>query len=261
MCVTTPFICCFKDGYQTFLNHTKNNQVCSGDTSVLRTSATCTSNKIIYFKEVHVMNSKTFRTDPCFLRNSYSPIGKYEFAHIRKQIIPLDDIKLLACSDTRKNETPEYKKYGVHFFVDDFRFTGIFSHPHTTVDKYSQYAFLMTPDFSLYGEMPRWRQIESIGKNRWIGAYWQSKGLLIIPTISWSDYVSYDYCFDSVDQGCVVAIGMIGCKHEKRAFLSGYNEMLIRINPEAIICFGDPYPEMEGNVIAVNYKSSRKKVR
>ncbi len=207
------------------------------------------------------MNSKSFRTAPCFLRNEFPPIGRYGFAQIRKQHIPLDDIKLLACSDTRENESPDYKKYGVHFFVDDFRFSGIFNHPHTTVDKYSQYAFVMTPDFSLYGEMPRWRQIESIGKNRWIGAYWQNKGLLAIPTISWSDYVSYDYCFDSIEKGCVVAIGMIGCKHEKKAFLSGYNEMLIRIEPEAIVCFGDPYPEMEGNVIAVNYKESRKKVR
>lgn len=54
---------------------------------------------------------------------------------------------------------------------------------------------------------------------------------------------------------------MIGCKHSKKEFLFGYNEMLNRIDPRAIICFGTPFPEMEGNIIIVDYLESRKVVR
>lgn len=43
--------------------------------------------------------------------------------------------------------------------------------------------------------------------------------------------------------------------------MNGYNEMLRRIKPKAIICFGKPFEEMEGNIIAVDYLKSRKVVR
>ena len=31
-------------------------------------------------------------------------------------------------------------------------------------------------------------------KNRWGGAYWQSSGLTVIPTISWGDERSFEFC-------------------------------------------------------------------
>jgi len=120
---------------------------------------------------------------------------------------------------------------------------------------------LLTPDYSTYADMNYWRQIESIAHSRWIGAYWQDEGQLVIPTISWSTPDSFEFCFDGVEKHSVVAVGMIGCKRSKREFLQGYNEMMFRIEPDAIICFGKPFDEMEGNLISVDYRSSRKVVR
>ena len=54
---------------------------------------------------------------------------------------------------------------------------------------------------------------------------------------------------------------MIGCKRTKEEFMLGYNEMLTRIEPSSIICFGNPFKEMEGNIIIVDYLESRKVVR
>lgn len=109
--------------------------------------------------------------------------------------------------------------------------------------------------------MNLWRQIESVAKNRWCGAFWQSKGLTVIPTISWSTPRSYDFCFDGIEKSSIVAIGMIGCKSNKTEFLRGYNTMLEKIAPEAIICFGEPFDEMAGKIIPIDYHSSRKVVR
>ena len=121
-----------------------------------------------------------------------------------------------------------------------------------------QYKFLLTPDFSLYADMDIWKQIENVAKNRWCGAYWQSKGMKVIPTISWSSPSSFEFCFDGIEDGSIVAIGMIGCKRNKRMFMLGYNEMIARIKPSAIICFGTPFPEMQGNIIAIDYLSTRR---
>lgn len=38
--------------------------------------------------------------------------------------------------------------------------------------------------------------------------------------------------------------------------MQGYSEMIQRIEPSAIICYGDPFPEMKGNVIAVDYATT-----
>ena len=113
----------------------------------------------------------------------------------------------------------------------------------------------------MYADIKPWRQMESVAHSRWCGAYWQSKGLRVIPTISWSTPSSYAYCFDGVEPEAIVAVGMIGCKRNKQGFLRGYHAMTERLRPKAVICFGAPFPEMEGNVIAVDYLASRKVVR
>lgn len=194
------------------------------------------------------------------MRNSFISDGKWGLPFIKSQELDTSSIKLIACSDTKANDREKNKKFGVHFFVDDYRFNGIYDQPKRTFEKYSQYKFLLTPDFSTYSDMNLWRQIESIAKNRWVGAYWQSKGLTVVPTINWGLSQSYEFCFDGVEKNSIVAIGMIGCKQTKVQFMRGYNAMLEKIQPSKIICFGTPFDEMQGNIIKVDYMESRKVV-
>ena len=122
--------------------------------------------------------------------------------------------------------------------------------------EYSYYLVLVP-----YADMDLWRQMESTAKNRWVGAYWQSKGLTVFSSICWGTARSFEFCFDGVEKGSIVAVGMIGSKREKTAFMRGYNAMLERIEPMAIIVFGTPFSEMQGNIISVDYLESRKVVR
>jgi hypothetical protein len=205
--------------------------------------------------------SKQMRTNPLFMRNEFATQGKWNIPLIYKQSLDINQLNLIACSDTRINDNETNTKRGVHFFVDDYRFNNIYNNPEKSLKKFSQYAFLLTPDFSTYSDMNLWRQLESVAKNRWCGAYWQSKGLTVIPTVSWSTSRSYEFCFDGIEKSSIVAIGMIGCKRNKLEFLRGYNAMLEKISPSYIICFGKPFKEMEGNILTVDYIASRKVVR
>lgn len=208
-----------------------------------------------------MITSKNMRESALFMRNNFEGRGKWGIPLIRKQEVDTTNVSLIACSDTRSNDVSENRGRGVHFFVDDYRFENIYTHPEKSVEKYAQYAFLLSPDFSTYADMDLWRQMESVAKNRWVGAFWQSKGLTVVPTISWGLAQSYEFCFEGVDPGSVVAVGMIGCKQSKHNFMRGYNEMLRRIKPSRILCFGSPFPEMDGDVIAIDYMASRKVVR
>lgn len=207
------------------------------------------------------MTSKAMRKNPLFMRNSFPSVGKWGIPLVKKQVLSSTDINLIAGSNTRTNDSKEHRKMGVHFFVDDYRFNNIYTNPKRSLKKYAQYAFLLTPDFSTYADMDLWRQLESVARNRWVGAYWQSKGLTVIPTVSWSTSRSFEFCFDGIEQGGTVAVGMIGCSQSKKAFLRGYNEMLERLTPEKIIVYGNPFKEMQGNLIRIEYQANRKKVR
>ena len=101
--------------------------------------------------------------------------------------------------------------------------------------------------------MPVSVQIHNTFRSRWCGAYLQSKGLTVIPTVYWGLPQSYWYCFDGIEKNSVVALSTLGVKKEKDFSMQGYNEMLRRIEPKAVICYSDPFPEMAGNIITVDY--------
>lgn len=206
------------------------------------------------------MTGQLMRSNYLFARNNFKTTGKFGIPLVSKQVISTEDIKLIACSDTRTNDKAANRENGVHFFVDDYRFEGIYTHPERSLSRYSQYAFLLTPDYSLYADFDLWRQIENVAKNRWVGAFWQSKKLQVIPTISWSTSRSCEFCFDGVEQNAIVAVSTVGCRRAKLEFMRGYDAMLDRLQPETVVCYGKTFPEMQGNIVTVDYQISRKAV-
>ena len=79
-------------------------------------------------------------------------------------------------------------------------------------------------------------------------------GIKVIPTISWSDKDSFDWCFDGEPKNSIVAVSSVGTQNDKtakRLFLNGYNEMLKRLEPEMIIFYGNIPDECMGNIIRV----------
>jgi hypothetical protein len=198
------------------------------------------------------------RSKQTFLRNEFDAFGKWNIPIVRKNELEVSKVVLICFTDIKTNDIDENKAKGVHFFIDDYRMEGIYYNFDKSLHRLSQYKFLLTPDYSLYAEMPRAIQLFNVFRNRWCGAYWQSKGLTVVPTVSWSDTASFDFCFDGIEEGAVVAIGMIGCKRNKTAFLRGYNAMMEKIRPTAVICLGDPFPEMQGNIVAIDYQKTRR---
>ena len=105
-------------------------------------------------------------------------------------------------------------------------------------------------------------QLYNVFRNRWCGAYWASKGIRVIPTVNWGDESTFDFCFEGIEKGSVVAVSTYMAsehnnrKDQKEWFLAGYNEMLRCIEPEKIICYNTPFPEMRGDIVYVDYECS-----
>ena len=194
-------------------------------------------------------------------RSSFETDGRWGIPLVRRQDLIDGDIGLIAYSDTRPRDIEANTWRGVHFFVDDPRFEGIYRNPDSTLEKLSQYRFLLTPDHSVYADMDPWMQLGSVAKSRWVGACWQRHGLIVYPTISWGTAQTFEFCFKGYERGGTVAIATYACKRAKSLYLPGYFEMLRQLEPEHIICLGDPFPEMKEVDIVVDQVKARKAVR
>jgi hypothetical protein len=202
------------------------------------------------------------RNNDVFLRNDVSGVGKYQIPKIEKQLIDVDELAALNLIgyNNAKYDDLLAANSGLHFFIDDYKMAGFVRNPDKTFERISQYQFALTPDYSIYKEMPFYRQLQSVADSRWVGAWWQRQGMIVFPTISWSDSQSYQMTMDTVEKGSIVAVSTIGVKKAFVDYMRGYDEMLRRIEPVAIICLGDPFPEMKGNIIVNKYLFGNKEV-
>lgn len=74
----------------------------------------------------------------------------------------------------------------------------------------------------------------------------------MIPTISWSDPSSYEWCFDGEPVGGTVAVSSVGTQASPETaalFLAGYQEMLARLQPSEIILYGTVPDGCGGNIV------------
>ena len=205
-----------------------------------------------------------YRTSQIMLRNRFPGDGRWNIPIIPKfQEKPGDfDELLLIGFDKASADERKHNDRMVHFFLYDYRFERVWEKPDTVLDKLRPYRAVLSPDFSMYLEMTPVLQLYNVFRNRWCGAYWASQGLRVIPTVNWGDETTFDFCFEGIEKGSVVAVSTyMASAHDNRCdqkewFLAGYREMLRRIEPEKIICYHTPFPEMEGNIVYVDYERS-----
>lgn len=185
------------------------------------------------------------------VRSEFVTVGKYGMPLIKKQDIDLDKIDLWNYTKTKlQDEDNKYKT--IHFFTYDWLFENVYEKPEMAMEKLSQYYAILSPEFSLYWDMPKALQIYSTFKNRWCGAYWQKQGMKVIPTVCCAGENSYDFCFDGIELGSVVAVSTYCREEYKQEFMKSYNKMLEVIKPTGIICYGMPFEEMTGNIKVIS---------
>ena len=205
-----------------------------------------------------------YRTSQTLLRNQFPGPGKLQIPVIPKfQERPgdFDDLLLIGFDKTHLEDCRHLDRM-VHFFLYDYRFERVWKHPDNDIEKLARYRAVLSPDFSMYLEMAPVMQLYNVFRNRWCGAYWASKGVRVIPSVNWGDESTFDFCFEGIERGSVVAVSTYMASErgsrqdQKEWFMAGYNEMLRRIEPERIICYNAPFPEMQGNIIPVDYERS-----
>ena len=137
--------------------------------------------------------------------------------------------------------TPPQDGVGVHFFLDDYQFERVWNSPEDYCTMLADYDCVLTPDFSLYTNMPIAMMIWNTYRSRLIGQMMQDYGCTVIPTVSWAGADSYDFAFDGLPTGGTIAVSTIGVKRNKDAFdiwVQGMNECMKSVKPHNVIVYG-----------------------
>ena len=155
-------------------------------------------------------------------------------------------------------KTSKEKNVGIHFYLDDYQFERLWNKPEKYTDILKQYECILSPDFSLYMDMPMPMKIWNIYRSRLIGQYYQSQGIKVIPTLSWAEEETFEFCFEGIPKGSIVSISTIGVKKNKEAlkiWKAGVDELIRRIEPSTILVYGGKLDYDYGDIKVIYYEN------
>lgn len=159
--------------------------------------------------------------------------------HIPSDLIPFHWAYPSTCKES------EYAK-GVHFYIYDYLFERFWNRPDAYLPKLAEFDCCLTPDFSLYLDMPLAMQIWNVYRSRLMGKMMQDRGITVIPTLQWSVPASYEFCFDGIPQHSVVSVSTVGVMRDtdaQKIWVDGMREAEKRLEPSHIVVYGKPIDE------------------
>lgn len=183
-----------------------------------------------------------FRAD---LVHTASFHGVFEIPGIKRPsefTIPKDTIPF-----SQMSRTKDYSEFVV-FYEHDIRFADILLSTDQYLDELRNFPGVISPDCSLYRDMPLVLQIANTYMNRAVGHYLQDQGIYVIPNIRWGDERSYTTCelpekfaFAGIEKHSIVSVGTYGCiqsRENKHYFREGLRAMLDELEPAIVLVYG-----------------------
>lgn len=179
------------------------------------------------------------------------PIVKNQVTTIPKELIPYE----------KKHRVKDKQNYFIHFYIYDEKFIKFVNDPEKFLYQIKDFAGVISPDCSLYWDMPLATQISNTYNNRATAYYLQKQGIPVIPNIRWGDERTFQFAFSGVEPYGVYAISTYGCvksKEERSMFKLGLEELIKRLSPKKLLVHGSMPDDIFGDFpsdLFVNYET------
>lgn len=184
--------------------------------------------------------------------------GKLEMPVIEpEQIVPT---KIISFSEALRSN--EYDAW-IHFYEDDASFERLWNNPKRYLPVLKRFAGIITPDFSLYRDMPLVMQEWNTYRGRAIGAWAQAEGIHVICNVRVGDDRSFEFCCLGVPKYNTIAVGSHGCikvKEDRQWFSMGLANIIHKVHPATIIVYGTKPDELfkqyeDAGIMVICFKS------
>lgn len=171
--------------------------------------------------------------------------GIFEMPIIKKPRKLLIPDKLVPFSNMDKVDK---NAFAVCTYENDKEFKDLLINTKKYVKELKKYQGFITPDCSIYRDMPLAVQITNIYRSRAIGYYMQSQGINVIPNVRWGDERTYTskffnelVAFSGIPKNSIVSVGAYGqIKNvtNKYYFIEGMHAMMKTLTPKVVLVYG-----------------------
>ena len=152
---------------------------------------------------------------------------------------------------SKRKQSKKHDEF-VCFYEYDIKFRDLLTSVEQFLPELKAFPGIITPDCSLYRDMPLVLQLANIYMNRAIGYKLQSEGIYVIPSIRWGDdrtytdrYLPEQAAFLGVPKNSIVSVSTYGCMKDisdRVCFQGGLDAMLDALRPHTVLVYG-PMPE------------------
>jgi hypothetical protein len=241
-----------------------------------KTGDIATYNKAMLREEVRGIKSLDMSRFACDFKSKALPYGAERMKTDRAynlDLVNIDDCgadgmpTLAPCDAAPETLLPfnyvkstEERACGVHFFIDDYQFERLWNRPRDYMDLLSGFECVLTPDFSLYLDMPLPMMRWNVYRARALGHLWQRYGMQVVPTLTWARPDSYEFCFGGLPQGATVAtstVGVHGDEEAERIWREGMQAALEAVKPKRLLLYGGRLDGFEfGGAEVIDYPAN-----
>lgn len=190
--------------------------------------------------------------------NNYPVEGKEDMPLLKSYNGPLPE-HLVSFSERSKG----LYSCGLHCYEYDYKIDPAWNNPSKVVPCLQNYHTVLGPDYSIFVDQPRAINVWNVFRNRWISSYWQANHIKVIPSASWGNVNSFEYCFDGLPEDSVIAIGHIvkgSDRNYKKLYRLGVEALVDKKSPSTILVYGSPL-DFDPGVKVVTYEGSLHKIR
>lgn len=132
-------------------------------------------------------------------------------------------------------------------YENDSEFRELLIDPQAYAERIKPYQGFITPDCSVYRDMPLAVQITNIYRSRAIGYYMQKQGVYVIPNVRWGDERTYSpvffperIAFSGIEKNSIVAVGSYGQlknRTNRYYFEEGMKAMMASLTPKVVLVY------------------------
>ena len=165
--------------------------------------------------------------------------GQFEFPKLKPTQTTFGKYDALAFNFAAITE--QKQKFFLHYYIDYNQFESVWRYPEKYLELIKQFKGVVSPDFSLFRDMPKAMQIWNNYRSKALAAFWQANGIDVIPNVSWADDSSFEWCFDGLPKHSTVAVSSVGCMKQPSAtlaFCKGFQKMIEVLEPTHILFYG-----------------------
>lgn len=148
--------------------------------------------------------------------------------------------KLIAFSEIRSKSKPDPESW-VHFFEDDYRFQRFWTSPESIFPRLQGFAGVISPDFSVYRNMPVAMKMHQVYRNQLLGARMQADGLNVIANVRLSGRDSIPYAIAGTPRNSTVAVGLHGVTRDRdnrRHVIEEIGIICAELAPSHLVVYG-----------------------